>query len=98
MYEFTEAKILTKNIVISHILGPENEEHNEPFINNNLVKNINHDRLAKNQWIAPQEEGQDTTIFWGTYREIRKIEIFAILGQKQILVEPKQLNLGQIAS
>ena len=54
MYQFNKnGNWLAKNIVISQILGPKNEKFTEPVINNNLVKNIDHKRLAKNQWIVP---------------------------------------------
>ena len=54
MYKLHEDGTLFKNLVISQILGPKNQKHNEPFINNNLVDNIDHKRLAKNQW-TPNE-------------------------------------------
>ena len=50
MYKLDSDGDLVKNIVISQILGPKNEKYKEPFINNNLVDNIDHERLAKNQW------------------------------------------------
>ena len=54
MYKVYDDGTLNKNIVISQILGPKNEKYNEPFINENLVDNIDHKRLAKNQWIPDQ--------------------------------------------